>query len=162
MWYLTLVVLISTWFVTTWPGFCMGSFLFVSVLRKLGPLMSQQLNLGSLGLPDTCFICLMVAFELSSFLANGHTLLAGNLSKSMLPSLMVLDMKSPSFKKNQKMSLWSILAVSGGYLAKFTCTCIALYHLSMVQFPCLKLISQSNLAQTSLSEACNNLHISPI
>ena len=100
------------------------------------------------GSPDTCFICLTVAFELSSFLASCHTLRAGNLSKSMLPSLMVLDMKSSSFKKNQKMSLWSNLAVSRGYLAKFTCTCTALYHSLLLQFPCLKVISKSNLAQT--------------
>ena len=101
------------------------------------------------GSPDTCFICLAVAFELSNFLANWHTLLAGNLSKSMLPSLMVLDTKSSSLRKNQKMSLCSILAVSKGYLAKFTCTCMALYHSSMLQFPWWKLVSRSNLAQTS-------------
>ena len=48
------------------------------------------------------------------------------------------------------MSLCSILAVSRGYLAMFTCACMVLYHSSMLQFPCLKLISKSNLAQTSL------------
>ena len=58
-------------------------------------------------------------------------------------------MKTSSFRKNKKMSLWSILAVSGGYLAKFTCACMALYHSSTLQFPYLKLISKSKLAWTS-------------
>ena len=87
------------------------------------------------GSPDTCFICLAMAFELSNFLANWCTPLAGNLSRLMLPSLMVLDTKSSSFRKNQNMSLCSILAVSGGYLAKFTCACMALYHSSMLWPP---------------------------
>ena len=46
------------------------------------------------------------------------------------------------------MSLCSILAGSRGYLAKFTCACMALYHSSMLWFPWQKLISRSNLAQT--------------
>ena len=66
------------------------------------------------GSPDTFFMCLSVAFELSYFLANWCTLLAGNLSKSTLPSLMVLETKSSSFRKKQNMSLCSILAVSRG------------------------------------------------
>ena len=102
------------------------------------------------GSPDTCFICLTVAFELSNFLANWHILLTGNLLTLMLPSLMVLDTKSSSLRKNQNMSLCSILAVSGGYLAKFTCACMALYHSSMLWFPWWKLVSRSNLAWTSL------------
>ena len=68
------------------------------------------------GSPDNCFICFTAAFELSNFLANWHTVLTWNLSKSMLPSLMVLHTKSSSLSKNQKMSLCSILAVSGGIL----------------------------------------------
>ena len=63
---------------------------------------------------------------------------------------MVLDTKSSSLRKNQNMSLCSILAVSRGYLAKFTCTCMALYHSSMLWFPWWKLVSRLNLAQTLL------------
>ena len=46
------------------------------------------------------------------------------------------------------MSLCKILAVSGGYLAKFTYACMALYHSSMLKFPWWKLVSKSNLART--------------
>ena len=67
----------------------------------------------------------------------------------MLPSLMVLDTKSSCHRKNQNMSLCSILTVSRGYLAKFTCACMALYHSSMLWFPWQKLISRLNLALTS-------------
>ena len=67
----------------------------------------------------------------------------------MLPLLMVLDTKSSSLRKNQNMSLCIILAVSRGYLAKFTCACMALYHSSTLQFPWQKLVSRSNLAWTS-------------
>ena len=69
-----------------------------------------------------------VAFELSNFFANCQTLLAGNLSRSTLPSVMVLDMKSSSCKKNLKMSQCHIFAVSGGYFVRLTCACTALYH----------------------------------
>ena len=95
-------------------------------------------------------MCRTIAFELSSFFTSCHTLLAGNFSKSTLPSLMVLDTNSLSRRKNQNMSLCNILAVSGGYFAKFTCTCIALYHSSTLQLPWQKLVSRSNLALTSL------------
>ena len=61
---------------------------------------------------------------------------------------MVLEMNS-SLRKNQRMSLWRIFAVSGGYLAKLTWACTALYHSSMLLLPCLKLVKRSNLAPTS-------------
>ena len=95
----------------------------------------SKLICAAWGSPDTCLICPTMAFELSNFLANWCTLLVGNLSRSTLPSLMVLDTKSSSHRKNQNMSLCSILAVSRGYLARFTCACMALYHSSMLQFP---------------------------
>ena len=98
----------------------------------------------------TCLMCLAVTFELSIFFATCLILLVGNLSRSMLPSLIVFETNSSSFKKNQKMSLWMILAVSGGYLAKATWVCTALYHSSTDLFPCKKLVSKSNLALTSL------------
>ena len=67
------------------------------------------------GSPDTCFICLAVAFELSNFLANRHTLLTGNLSKCCHHWWSWTRNLHP-LRKNQKMSLCSILAVSGGIL----------------------------------------------
>ena len=66
------------------------------------------------GSPVTCFVWCAVALELSILFASWHTLPAGNLLESTLPLLMVLDTNSLSHKKTQKMSLWRILAVSGG------------------------------------------------
>ena len=98
--------------------------------------------------PATCQMCLAVAFELSIFLANCQTLLARNFCMLTLPSFIVLVTKSSSFIKNQKISLCNILAVSGRYFTKLTCTCTALYHLSTFQLPCQKLVSKSNQALT--------------
>ena len=62
---------------------------------------------------------------------------------------MVLETNSSSFKKNRNISQCKILAVSGGYLARDPCACTALYHSSIDLFPCLMLVSMSNLALTS-------------
>ena len=51
-----------------------------------------------------------VTLELSMFFGSYLTLLVGNLSRSMLLSLIVSVTNSSSFKKNQKMSLWRLLA----------------------------------------------------
>ena len=64
---------------------------------------------------------------------------------------MVLQTKSLPFKKNQNISLCKILVVSGGYLARHTWACTVLYHSSTDLFPCLKLVSRSNLALTSFT-----------
>ena len=95
-------------------------------------------------------MCLAVALELYIFLTNWHTLLAGNLFKSMLLSLMVFDTNSLFLRKNQKIYLCKILAVSCQYLAKATCVCTMLYHSFTLLIPHLKLVSKSNLALTSL------------
>ena len=41
--------------------------------------------------------------------------------------------------------------MSGGYLGSVTCGCTALYHSSTDLFPCLKLVSRSNLDLTLLA-----------
>ena len=51
LWYLTLVLVMSMWFVVTWLGFCIRSLLFISMLWQFSPLMSQYVDLGSLGFP---------------------------------------------------------------------------------------------------------------
>ena len=63
---------------------------------------------------------------------------------------MVFDTNSSSLKKNQSISPCRILAVSYGSLSNATCVCTALYHSSTLLSPCLKLVSKSNLALTSL------------
>ena len=72
------------------------------------------------------------------------------------PSFIVLVTKSSSFIKNQNMSLWRILAVSGGYYAKLTCAWTALYHLSTFLFPWHKLVSRSKWALTSFDQGFKN------
>ena len=49
----------------------------------------------------TCLMYFAVAFELSIFLANCLTLLAGNLFKSMLPSLIIFDTNSLISEENK-------------------------------------------------------------
>ena len=106
--------------------------------------------------PATCFIWHAVVLELSILFASCHTLLAGNLSKSMLPSLMILDTNSSSCRKNQKISLCKILVVSGGYLARLTCICTALYHSSTLLLPCLRLVRRSKQAHISFDWGLQN------
>ena len=108
------------------------------------------------GSPATCLMCLAVAFGLSIVLASCLTLLAGNFSKSTLPSFMVLDTNSSSCKKNQNISQWRIWAVSGGYLARLTCACTALHHSSTLCLPCLKLVRRSKQALTSFDCGLQN------
>ena len=109
-----------------------------------------RLTCATWGSLATALMCLAVDFIDSIFLVNYLTLLAGSLSKSVLESLMVLETNSSSFKKNQKISRCKILAVSGGYLARDTWACTALYHSSTEWLPSLKLVTRSNLALTSL------------
>ena len=54
------------------------------------------------------------------------------------------------------MSLCRILAVSGGYFARLTWACTALYHSSTLLLPCLKCINMSNLTCTSLDWGLQN------
>ena len=65
------------------------------------------------GSPATCLMWHAVALELSNFSISCLTLLAGDMSKSILSSVMVLDMKSSSHKKNLKISQCNIITVSG-------------------------------------------------
>ena len=53
------------------------------------------------GSPATCLIWCAVAFECSNLFASCWTLLAGNLSRSTLPSVIVLETKSSLHKKNK-------------------------------------------------------------
>ena len=90
-----------------------------------------------------------MALELSHFLASSHTLLVGNFSRVNTAITNGPRTNASSLRKNQKLSLWRIFAVSGGYLAKLTWACTALYHLSTLLLPCQKLVKRSNHACTS-------------
>ena len=110
----------------------------------------------------TCLMCHAVAFELSNFFANWQTLLLENFSRSTLPSVMILDTKSSSHRKNQSMLQCNIFAVSGRYFSKFTCACTALYHSLTLLFPWWKLVNISNQACTSWIAVYRSLQTSPI
>ena len=84
------------------------------------------------------------------------TLLAGNLSKSTLPSFIILETKSSSWRKKQNISLCKIFAVSGGYFVRLTCACTLLYHSSTHLDPWWKLVNKSNLAHISLDWGLQN------
>ena len=108
------------------------------------------------GSPATCLMWHAVALELSMRFASCHTLLAGNLSKSTLPLVIVLDTNSSSHRKNKKMSLCKTLNVAGVYFAGLTSACIALYHSSTLFLPFLKLVRRSKWALTSLDSGWQN------
>ena len=116
----------------------------------------RRLICAACGSPATCLIWHAVALKLSILFASYHTLLAGNLSKSTSPSLMVLDTNSSSHRKKQKMSLCKSLAVAVGYLARLSCTCTTLYHSSTLLLPCLKLMRRSKWALTSFDYGLQN------
>ena len=90
-------------------------FFYIPAARSVHWCLSRLICVAC-GSPATCLIWCVVAFELSIHFASCLTLLAGNMSKSTFPSLMVLEKNSSSCRKNQKMSLCKILAVSGGIL----------------------------------------------
>ena len=117
-WFLGLACLSLNFLCFLWNLLC-GSSVHWCLIR---------LNFAACGSWETCLMCFAVDLDDSSFLANCLTLLAGNLSKSMLESLIVFDTKSSSLRKNQNMSLCKILAVSCGYLPKLICACTALYY----------------------------------
>ena len=108
------------------------------------------------GLLATCQMCLAVAFDLSIFLANCLQLVAGNLSRSILLSLMGLNTNSSSLRKNPKISQCRILAVSSGYLARATWVWTVLCHSSTDLFTCWKLVRRSNQALTSFDWGLQN------
>ena len=97
----------------------------------------------------TCLIWYTVALELCNVFISSLTLLVGNLSKSTLPSIMVLDTKPSSHEKNQKISQCNIFAVSGGYFVRLICAWTALYHLLILLLPWKKLVKRLNWAWTS-------------
>ena len=67
---------------------------------------------------DIFLMCPAVDLDDSNLLASCLTLLDGNVSRSMLESLIVLDTNSSCLGKNQNMSLCKIFAVSAGYFAR--------------------------------------------
>ena len=102
---------------------------------------------------------LAVALELSILLANCLTLLAGKLFKSMLLSLMVFDTNSSSLRKNQNISLCTILAVSCGYFAKLIWACTSLYHSSTEWSPWRSWLTGQTLLWLHLSMVYRTLQI---
>ena len=128
------------------------SFLFSLELSwwKFSVLVGRQIYLCCLGghLPLASDVWLW-ALQFPNFFASFLTLLVGKLFRSMLLSFIVFETGSSSLSKNQKISLCRILAVSCGYLANATWVYTALYHQSTDLSPCLKLVSNSNLALTS-------------
>ena len=106
-------------------------------------LMPHKINLCHLGVTCNCFDVF------SSWLWRFHLLgklpppyLQETCLKQCWESLMVLETNSSSFKKNQKILQCKIPAVSGGYLARDTWACTALYHSPTEQLPCLEACQQ--------------------
>ena len=147
MW-LTKILVISARFIVTWSGFCMRPFFLIPMLWYLVLWWHSRL-IWVLGVPQ-----ILVYVPCSGFWAF---IFLGQLVHSACREFVqvytaitdVLDTKSSSFRKKTKDVTVEYFGCFWGYLAKFTCACMTLYHSSMLQFPCLKLVSKSNLAWTS-------------
>ena len=119
--------------VLTWKASCsymVGSLFFDVSSYWFGPLA-------------TWFIWHAVAFDVSIFFASCLTLLAENFCNSTLHSFMVLETKS-YISMQDTCSFWWVFT-------RDTCACTALYNLSTDLYPCLKLVSRSNLAMPSFA-----------
>ena len=116
---------------------------------ELCALVLYEFVCASWGSPATFLMCLAVTLDLTIFLASWWTLLARNLSRPTHPWLVIFDTNSLSLIKNQTISLCNILAVSGGYFARLTWACTALYHSLTLLLPCQKLVRRSIGALTS-------------
>ena len=80
-------------------GFCLPIGLLFLLHLLVGSCVHWchiKLIWAAFGSPATCLMWHAVAFALSNFFTSCFTLLVGNLSKSTLPSVMVLDTKSSS------------------------------------------------------------------
>ena len=101
--------------------------------------------------PATCLICL------AYFFASWYTLLAGNLSRSTVPSFIALDTNSSSCRKNQNMSLCKIFAVSGGYFARSIWAFTQLYYSSTLLTPGGSLLTSQTWLAPHWIGACRTL-----
>ena len=112
LWFVTvtaLVLVVSLFGLPKW-----SFFLYLLAGNSVHWCLSK-LICAACGSPATCFIWCVVALELSNFLASCCTLLAGNFSRSTLPSLMVLETDSSSLrKKNKKCPCEGSLQFQGG------------------------------------------------
>ena len=91
--------------------FCFDLFGGISVLWYLNKF--TWMACGSL---DTCLMCLVVDLEDSHFLASCLTLLAGNISRSMLESLIILETNSSFLRKKPKYVSMQVLLFQVGTL----------------------------------------------
>ena len=102
--------------VTGWSRLYKGFPILVLACWEVCALMSHQIDLSPQGSLAICLMCLVVILELSIFYASCLTLLVGNLSRSMLLSLIVLETNSSSFKKKKDVSVkdlgcfWGVLS----------------------------------------------------
>ena len=118
--------------------------------------MSYQINLCHLGV--TCHLLDMLGSHLRTLhlLCKLPELACGKLVQVYVAIIYCLGDKLFIFQEEPKRSLWSILAVSWGYLAEGTWVWTALYHSSTDLFPCQKPVKRSNLALTSFDCGLQN------
>ena len=101
--------------------------------------------------PATCLILHAVAFKLSIFLASCLNLLCWKFLEIHIAIIYGLGYKFPHHAgKTKKDAMMQDLGCFWGYLAILTWACTALYHSSMLLFPCQKLVRRSKWAHTSL------------
>ena len=150
-WSVTSIIL-----VTGWSRFHKRLLLLGFAWWEICVLVSHQINLCHLGaacnLLDMSDSCLWT-FHLLSKLPD---LACWKIVKVHIAIIDYLGDKFFILKEEPKISLWNILAVSQGSLAKATWVWTALYHLPTELFPWWKLVRRSNLALTSFDWGLQN------
>ena len=113
--------------------------------------MSHQIDLGCLGV--TCNLFNMMCFGLWTLhlLCKLPEFACRKLSWIYTAIIYGFGLKLFILQEEPNISWCKILAVSDGYLAIDIWACTALYHSSTDLFPCLKLVSKTNLALTSFA-----------
>ena len=142
--------------VTRWSRFHIWLLLLMFACWEICVLVLHQIDLCCLGI--TCHLLDVSGSHLwtLTFLSKLTDLTWWELVQIYIAVIYGFRHKIFILKKEAKIPLWRILAVSGGYLARATWVWTELYHSSTDLFPCLKLVRRSNWALTSFDWGLQN------
>ena len=148
------LMIVFTWIplVTLWFRLERLLSLLAPTCQGLFSLMSHQIDLSHLGVTCNFFNmmccrlwCLQHLCKLPDFACRKLLQICITIIDGLVNKFFIFE------KKNQNVSLCKILAIFVGYLARDTCACTVLYYSSTELLSCLKLVSWSHLALTSLA-----------
>ena len=149
IWWFFTLVFTRVPLLTLWSMLVGMLFPLWLALWEVSSLMPQKIKLSCLRVTGNCFDVSSGWLWRFHYLANCLTLLVGNFSRSILESFMVLETNYSSFRKKSEYISMQDACSFWWDLAREPWAWTALYHSSTDLFPCLKLVSRSNLALTS-------------